>query len=552
MGTKTLSSLTAKMEYLAEGAPVEGLLKSKGRVKYGLNLEIQDLSLLTLETVGLRGELTIFDPAGRRVRRWPVDGDGQRALAFVADRAGLYQLLLEAVPISAESEYRLVLDQILSSKERVNVQSEPSLTSPRLQRLADALLLDPVAALSDFWQEVETEGAPLVEPDPEDPCFMLCTFLWRGAEHIHNVRVHLLYRTAMPNNYTMKRMMGTDLWHTTIRLPSQGRFSYTLLVNTPSGLKPNMDSSPKERLVYFAAAQGDPLNPRGYFEEGGSPYEATSWLELPLAPPQPWIDPRPSALQGTVTRCPFKSGLLQDERFISIYTPPGYSEQTGPYGMLMVFDEQWFLSRVPTATILDNLLADGKIPPLVAVVVGNGPGEARGRQLPCNPLFAQFLAEELFPWVRREYHVTKDPNRVIVAGSSYGGLAATYVALEYPGQFGNVLSLSGSFWWRPRRSSGTGDSHDFPDQPYLAALVMGRPRLKLQFYLAAGTGEIDLTGKGRSILWTNRHLRDVLLAKGYPVQYQEFVGGHDFLSWRGGLAEGLIRLIASWDGVVQT
>ena len=44
-------------------------------------------------------------------------------------------------------------------------------------------------------------------------------------------------------------------------------------------------------------------------------------------------------------------------------------------------------------------------------------------------------------------------------------------------------------------------------------------------------------------LESNRHMRDVLLAKGYEVHYREFIGGHDYLSWRGLLADGLIALI---------
>jgi enterochelin esterase family protein len=38
-------------------------------------------------------------------------------------------------------------------------------------------------------------------------------------------------------------------------------------------------------------------------------------------------------------------------------------------------------------------------------------------------------------------------------------------------------------------------------------------------------------------------MRDVLLAKGYEVHYQQFVGGHDYLSWRGTFADGLLALI---------
>jgi enterochelin esterase family protein len=61
----------------------------------------------------------------------------------------------------------------------------------------------------------------------------------------------------------------------------------------------------------------------------------------------------------------------------------------------------------------------------------------------------------------------------------------------------------------------------------------------------AGSFEFDSNGTGGSILETSRHMRDVLLAKGYEVHYQQFVGGHDYLSWRGTFADGLIDLIGT-------
>ena len=40
-------------------------------------------------------------------------------------------------------------------------------------------------------------------------------------------------------------------------------------------------------------------------------------------------------------------------------------------------------------------------------------------------------------------------------------------------------------------------------------------------------------------------MRDVLLAKGYDVSYQQYASGHDYLNWRGTLGDGLIALIGT-------
>jgi enterochelin esterase-like enzyme len=64
-------------------------------------------------------------------------------------------------------------------------------------------------------------------------------------------------------------------------------------------------------------------------------------------------------------------------------------------------------------------------------------------------------------------------------------------------------------------------------------------KLPLRFYLEAGLFETDAP---LNILTENRRRRDVLKAKGYPITYSEFAGRHDYLNWRGSLADGLIAL----------
>ncbi len=147
------------------------------------------------------------------------------------------------------------------------------------------------------------------------------------------------------------------------------------------------------------------------------------------------------------------------------------------------------------------------------------------------------------PWVRRSYNVTADPRHVTIGGSSYGGLGSAYAAFRHPETFGNVLSQSGSYWWTPPADPSQPANPNADAEPtYVAQLFVNSPCLPVRFSMDAGTMELDRTGNGRGILVTNRHLRDVLRAKGYEVFYQEFHGAHDYASWRGTIADGLILL----------
>jgi enterochelin esterase family protein len=236
-----------------------------------------------------------------------------------------------------------------------------------------------------------------------------------------------------------------------------------------------------------------------------------------------------------------KSAILNEERSYSIYTPPGFDAKASPYGLVVAFDGEVYGdfsdSYVPTPTILDNLLAEGRIPPMVLILVDSQGQQTRNRDLTCSAPFADFLAKELVPVVRAHYNVSSDPSRAVVAGSSFGGLCAAYCGLTHSEVFRNILSQSGSYWFTPdwrktlvtRYLSGTG---------WLIEQYADHPKLPLRFYMEVGKFE-----SGALQVATNRHLRDILRLKGYPVVYSEYYGGHDYLCWRGSLADGLIALI---------
>jgi enterochelin esterase family protein len=273
-----------------------------------------------------------------------------------------------------------------------------------------------------------------------------------------------------------------------------------------------------------------------------SKYACSSSAELPGAVPQAWLTPAPGTPKGRVEARMIASAILKMDRQFSVYTPAGSRAGGPPASLLVLFDGETYLDPAEAVpTTLDNLIAASKIPPTAAVFVSTG-GSRRLEDLVASERFADFVAKELVPWVRANYNVTRDPVRTAVGGFSAGGLAGAYIGLRHSAVFGNVLSQSGAFWWEPKMGiTGDPDLDAIPEANGIAAMFAESRKLPLRFYLDAGTFEIGNVGSF-GILEANRHLRDVLKAKGYPVTFQQFVGGHDGLSWRGTIADALVAL----------
>jgi enterochelin esterase-like enzyme len=216
-------------------------------------------------------------------------------------------------------------------------------------------------------------------------------------------------------------------------------------------------------------------------------YVGRSVVEMPDAPPQPWLVESPRVPAGEIERRQFKSTLLKNEREIAVYLPPGYSRTAKPYSILLLFDEEPYLgdqnqaALVSTPTILNKLIAEKRIPPMVALLDGNGPDDACSRELPCNPLFADFLVSELLSWAHGLWNFTSDPRQTVVGGSSFGGLAAAYAGLRHPETFGNILAQSGSFHWIPLKSDTASDSQFDSEPNWVARQFIASPKLLLRF-----------------------------------------------------------------------
>ena len=411
-----------------------------------------------------------------------------------------------------------------------------NLVSPQLATLKQDIENGKADALTAFWNSILQTGAPLIEPSEDDADKVWVTFLWRAKEETRNVVIIGGLAGWDVSQSQMTRLLNADLWHKSYLARKDLRMTYRLSAND-SLINLSEVRDWKQRTATW---QPDPLNPRQFVfpkneEEPDDEETYRSILELPDAPAQLWIKPRPNVPRGNVTVFRLHSAILDNTRRVWVYTPPDYSSVGEPYPMLILLDGWDYVQVIPTPTMLDNLIAEKRIPPLVAILPSSLDQKTRSRELACFPPFVEFLTRELVPWAREHFHVTGDAAKTIVGGSSLGGLTAAFAGLTAPEYFGNLLSQSGSFWWKP---------DDEMESEWLSRQFALTHKLPLRFYLDAGLLETGNTRRnGPSMLVVNRHMRNVLQAKGYPGYYAEHNGGHDYLCWQGTLAEGLIALL---------
>jgi enterochelin esterase family protein len=507
-------------------------------------------------SIGYKGKINFFllNPNGMIARRVvETSGEGKPSFPLAAEGAGSYSFKIEN-PGDQSATYELAIGGVVSLTERLKPEpwSDPY-PSKRIQTLRNQIVAGQRNTES-FWKQVAAEGTPLSEPYGSDGKYQLVTFLWRSKNDTRNVFVRGSYLgVGPPADYSMHQIANSDVWYLTVKLPSGARFVYQLSPNDPLTFEgPRADQR-------AATRQADPLslNPLSACPPDTSKFDCDSVAELPGAPPQPWLVAKPGVAEGRVEKQTIKSAIQKIDRPVSVYTPANYKADGPPSALLILFDgEDLSDDGQYRVTTLDNLIAASRIPPTVAVFVDNIPRH-RLVDLVASDEFADFMAKELVPWIRSHYNVTKDPKQTVITGYSAGGLASAYVALRHPEVFGNVLSQSGAFWWSFEHNggicgsrcpdsggrSGDGSRDTTTEGNIMVKQFLASPKLPLRFYLAVGTFEYDRNGGGGEILEGTRHLRDVLLAKGYPVHYQQFVGGHDGLSWRGTLADGLIALL---------
>jgi enterochelin esterase family protein len=178
-------------------------------------------------------------------------------------------------------------------------------------------------------------------------------------------------------------------------------------------------------------------------------------------------------------------------------------------------------------TVLDNLIAQGKVPPMIAISIGNGSGDAQGSQRgleydTMSGLYAEFVESEILPLVESKCNVklTKDPNGRATTGGSSGGSCAFIMAWYHPELYHRVLTYSGTYinqQWphNPETPHGAWGFHE--------NIIAKNPKKPLRIWMEVGDQDFFNPNAMRDNMhdWVvaNENMAKVLAAKKYPYQF---------------------------------
>ena len=178
-------------------------------------------------------------------------------------------------------------------------------------------------------------------------------------------------------------------------------------------------------------------------------------------------------------------------------------------------------------TALDNLIAQKRVPPMIAISIGNGSGDAQGSQRgleydTMSGRYAEFVEAEVLPLVEKQFNVrlTKDPEGRATMGCSSGASAALIMAWYHPEWYRRVLSYSGTFvnqQWPPSAETPHG-AWEFHER-----LIPNSPAKPIRLWMQVGDRDLFNPNVMRDNMhdWVvaNEQMARVLAAKGYHYQF---------------------------------
>ena len=236
---------------------------------------------------------------------------------------------------------------------------------------------------------------------------------------------------------------------------------------------------------------------------------------------------------GAVAERYYWSQTLGAMRRLHVWTPAGYEKNAEKLPVLYLVhgggdtDNSW--PGVGAAgLILDNLMAEGKMEPMVVVMPNGSIEMPDGNFMGEVPLFAKDMITDIIPFIEDNYNVYTDQANRAMAGLSMGGMETLEVTLNNPEMFSYVWVLSSSF------APGNKEVYEYE---------RGRLKKEADRY-NKNFKELVFTQGGPSDIAYNNCKETLKLfdEAGVKYEYHEVSGGHSWTAWRQNLYDLAQRL----------
>lgn len=356
--------------------------------------------------------------------------------------------------------------------------------------------------INTFWDEViKSNRVPLVLKDT-------VVFLYKGNASSVTWRGDFSY-WELGTGLEGARIGGTDLWYAYANFPRDSRTSYKIVLNGNQWI---LDSANPHR--------------RGDWDGDDSV------LTMPNFRVTDFTTRRADVPQGTLTEwIALDSAAWGAPINYRVYTPANYETQPA-LPVLYVTDGNTFSEEHLGAVqiVLDNLIADEKISPVMAVFIdARDPKNLSNNQREIQYIrrtedFAKFVSGELVPTIDAQYHTNATREGRVLMGTSYGGVFSIFTGLKYPEVFGNLALFSPAYWVL---DSPTGRLPEF-----VRSALAKKSAAPTKIFLSGGipTWDVgDLNPRVKSFL-----------ARGDTIQLFHSQEGHSWGAWTGLMDEMLM------------
>jgi enterochelin esterase-like enzyme len=260
----------------------------------------------------------------------------------------------------------------------------------------------------------------------------------------------------------------------------------------------------------------DPFNPRTVQAFAGPRSE----VRMPFFTKQAEIDELGSAPKGEVIAETIASRSLGGTRRVWFYLPPGYAAAADTlFPTVYVLDGANYVEKMDVPRVLDHLIANKVIPPVIAIF--SEPAD-RQEEYSRNPKWRAFITTELVPMVDKRLRTFPSPDHRVILGSSLAAYGAVDLAVSAPSVFGLCAAIA------PPVQTATVVSNQANAR---AAAV------SIKFFVLGGVYDSMIDGA--------RLLRTTLDEYSAPVSYLEVSEGHNTNTFRAHLDDALKALLPS-------